>query len=538
MTKNRTLALLTLLLAALLFAACSPAGNAPSAYVALPAQDQADARATIAAADIAIKATAEVEMQQTAVAVDATRKAIAEQTAVAQEATRVAVATREAMQGQQTAVALQMAVDEATRVAQAEQTAVAVTIAAEIGREQQRADNVVMMRAAEASRLQTNLFWRQVFNGLMAGLLLAAIVGIFLIAGSVVARVRSLNSNPVRQYSDGVSNVNILVVPNGLFGTEVRQIGRPSTVVPQLPPPTIPQLPPPVRELPPITEGHVLFAGPSGAGKSTAMRAILQHRQNVTVLDPHAAPGEWNAARVIGMEGNFNEIAEFFGWMDAELDRRMGLRGRGEQLVFEPVTVATDEMPAIAERLGRNEANRSWVSWVRQGRKFGLFVMISTQSTRVKTLGIAGEGDLVRQFQAVVNLGSEAVSKFPDLLQDAPVGTAVIELAGQQPRVIRIPHVPAFSGANGAAADFFRPRPPMVVEQPANGTHGRDPAAQGLDTEYGFVPAHEVAEILGYGRNMSSLRGVAYNVYGSTGGAGFYKTRAVLEQLGVTLQAS
>jgi hypothetical protein len=155
----------------------------------------------------------------------------------------------------------------------------------------------------------------------------------------------------------------------------------------------------------------------------------------------------------------------------------------------------------------------------------------------VKTLGIAGEGDLVRQFQAVVNLGSEAVSKFPDLLRDAPVGTAVIEMAGQQPRVVRIPHVPAFSGTHGrsAASELFRPRGP-IVEQPA--ANGRDPAAQGLDTEYGFVPAHEVAEILGYGRQMTSLRGVAYNVYGMTGGSGFYKARAVLEQLGVTLQAS
>jgi hypothetical protein len=356
-----------------------------------------------------------------------------------------------------------------------------------------------------------------------------------------------LNDNPVRQYNDSDAQINILVVPNGLFGTDVRQIGRPSApVIPQLPPPSIPALPAPLRELPEIPLGHVLFAGPSGAGKSTAMRAVLQHRQNVTVLDPHAAPGEWNAARVIGMEGNFDEIADFFGWMDAELDRRMGLRGRGEQLDFDPMTVATDEMPAIVDRLGRDVANSAWVSWVRQGRKYGLFVMISTQSTRVKSLGIPGEGDLVKQFEAVISLGTEATDNYRTLLNTAPPGKAVLQLAGQAPRVIRVPNVPAFAGASGspagasfaagrsqnggngyagsAASDLFRPRAdaPVVVEQ-----------GGGIDTPHGFVTAAEVDEILHYGRNMSSLRGVAYNVYGSTGGAGFYKTRAVLDRHGV-----
>jgi hypothetical protein len=534
--------------ALLLLTGCAPAatGSGQAAYVALPAQDQADARATIAAADIAIQATREVGAQQTAVAVDATRAWIAAATAEAQEATRQAQATTQAMQGQQTVVALQMAVDEATRVAQAEQTAVAVTIAAEQAREELRAGNTLMLREAEAERMQSSIFWRNVFNGLLATLLFAGVASLLMIAGSVVARVRNLNNNPVRQYSDDGAQINILVVPNGLFGTDVRQIGRPSTVIPQLAAPSLPALPAPLRELPEIPLGHVLIAGPSDAGKSTVMRAILRSRQNVTVLDPHAAPGEWNAARVIGLEGDFDAIAQYMAYMQDELQRRMRLRGSGQQLEFDPLTVATDEMPAIVEALGQDEANSAWRSWVRQGRKFGLFVIVSTQSTRVKTLGISGEGDIVEQFQAVINLGSEAERKFRHLLTEAPRGTAVLEMAGQEPRVIRVPNVPAFAGTSGspagsgfaagssqnggngyagsAASDLFRPHAgaPVVVEQ-----------GGGIDTPHGFVTAAEVDEILHYGRNMSSLRGVAYNVYGSTGGVGFYKARAVLDRHGV-----
>jgi hypothetical protein len=353
---------------------------------------------------------------------------------------------------------------------------------------------------------------------------------LILIGVAIFNRLKSLNENPVQQFKDPDQHVTILVAPDGLFGTQVRQIGNPRRGPIDITPEPL-ALPAPLRELSPIPIGHVLIAGGSGSGKSTAMRAIIEKRRGeVLVIDPHAAPNEWNASRVIGMEGNFDAIAEFFGWMQNELARRTGLRGRGEQMDFPELTVATDELPAIVTKLGKREATAAWIDWIEQGRKFGLFAMLSSQSTSVRSMGIDGKGDLRKQFSAVVSLGSEAERRFPEIAQGM-TRPAVVELEGRQARPVIIPNVPAFAsaGANGYANGSA-----VVVDQPIINQKPDPDRPAGMSTEKGFIPEDEVKRILHYGRTLPSLRQVATAVYNQTGGVGFYKTKAVLNRYGVT----
>ena len=54
---------------------------------------------------------------------------------------------------------------------------------------------------------------------------------------------------------------------------------------------------------------------------------------------------------------------------------------------------------------------------MREGRKFGLYMTIVTQSTRVKSLGIEGEGDLLESFNWVLELQSSALKNYRELVE-------------------------------------------------------------------------------------------------------------------------
>ena len=145
------------------------------------------------------------------------------------------------------------------------------------------------------------------------------------------------------------------------------------------------------------------------------MFAVLKNRQQVIVLDPHNTPGSWGKAQVIGGGRDFESIGQFMQQMGQTLSQRYNQRARGVSQ-FEPLTVATDEMPAIVAALGRR-VDDVWREWLREGRKVGLFFVVSTQSTRVRTLGIRGEGDLLENFNYVLVLGKLAVNQYPDLVR-------------------------------------------------------------------------------------------------------------------------
>jgi hypothetical protein len=123
------------------------------------------------------------------------------------------------------------------------------------------------------------------------------------------------------------------------------------------------------QPLPELSYGHVLIAGETESGKSTAMRAILRNRKNVTILDPHNAPGIWGGHPVIGGGRDFDAITQLLEYMQDELQKRFELRNQG-QAEFEQLTVATDEMNSIVANVPR-AMGEFWRIWLREGTEGG-----------------------------------------------------------------------------------------------------------------------------------------------------------------------
>ncbi len=150
-------------------------------------------------------------------------------------------------------------------------------------------------------------------------------------------------------------------------------------------------------ELLPILDSaqRVLVIGASGAGKTNLLQWVVSRRGvGVLVIDPHAAPGKWTGAKVIGIGSNFPEI-------EATLDNLIELMVRryqeiGQGLVREGehprLTIIIDEWMSIAFQC-RN-AHEVLVRLLTESRKAAFSVIIGSHSERVKSLGLDGKGDL------------------------------------------------------------------------------------------------------------------------------------------------
>lgn len=280
--------------------------------------------------------------------------------------------------------------------------------------------------------------------------------------------------------------------------------------------------------LPRLTYGHCLIVGVTGDGKSMALREIVDQRENVVVLDPHHMPGAWGAAKVID---RFSDIQDFMRWMLQELDRRIEQR-RHNQQDFEPLTIACEEMPVIASEVDKGVYRATWGRWAREGRKFGLYLAVVSQSTRVKTLGIEREGDLLEAFKWVLELRGAAMDHYPELVSgmDRP---AVLR-SGNSVRPVIIPYdprkdpesgqfVPYFTGANssnGNSITVSRTGPMFTAPQP-----------KGLNTQWGMVTPEQVSKILqlkAAGWANSKIETEVFEQE-NPGGAAYHKVKAVLD---------
>jgi len=473
MNRHLTLFLTTLLLIAL--SACMtppntavyqpqaincviPPGSGPEAVATLTTRCQQDAQGTLSAQAAATRQSIDATAQAVQMAT-AQQQAIVESTAVA------AASTSESLQFRATEQSLAFEVSNATSTAQAQQmwlqatgTAVAAQAAALATAEAQRAWNVEMVQRDTAQMLANQrakeAFWNAAVPWIVfvVLLVLVAAVGFWM-------WMQWRNKQPVINVlvTNGAGmQQSIPLIHDGrgyrtLPGTLPHQGGRLALPAPEPEETAVAPIP-----LPQLDIGHVLIVGETGAGKSTTMRALLAHRGQAVVLDPHAGPDDWPGKQVLGGGRNFTQISEFMDWMVDELSARAEQRRQGVTH-FPPITVATDEMPAIANELGK-DIYSNWQRWMREGRKFGLYIVVSTQSTRVKTMGIEGEGDVLNNFTGIVYLGKAAVEEYPELAASMEWPAVLRTKRGARPVII--PHDP--DGYQAPAPNIRVTAPPQI----------------------------------------------------------------------------
>lgn len=506
--------LLIPLLALIFLAACATPGPSMPAPVV---PDLPGAQATYLAA--VQKATAEA-VQLTAIADVAASAATATAEAVRfdQSSTTVAQAahtqaTADSLAVRSTQIAQEMIIADATRIAHPTMTAdaqAALVAQRLIDDESRRLEN---QRHAEMIGLQRDAAWNATFP-----FLIAAATLLVLIAAFVAARMYWLRAQPVvityanerpqtLVHSEGAWRViaaparRLLPAPvdDDIIDGETRPIAIP---------------------LPRIERGHVMIVGVTGDGKSMALRELVDHRPNVTVLDPHNTPGAWGDCRVIGGGSDYDAILSYMHWLQEELVRRSQSRATG-LTHFDPITIATEEMPAIIDQ-GGQQIGAIWRRVMREGRKFGLFMIVVTQSTRVATLGIKGEGDLLECFNYIVLLGSVAAKEYPDLVRGIS-HPAVIRNRHNPPQSVIIPYDPR----RDPESDQFQrpyhtanPYPAIARDEPT-----------GMATEGGFVTAAEIDRIINHDAEGCSRREISRRLYATDGGAGYLRVKGVLDAL-------
>ena len=158
-----------------------------------------------------------------------------------------------------------------------------------------------------------------------------------------------------------------------------------------------------------LSKPHILVLGETGSGKSTLVKFLVSHAAAPSiVLDSHAAPDDWQNMNVIGMGRNYRAIGEAVSQLVNFMDARYQARSQGQKQ-FEPLLVLIDEFPAAAANLGKAFTDNIMLL-VREARKVSIRLIILSQGSEVKTLGIEGQGS-IRECFAIVAIGKFATDR-------------------------------------------------------------------------------------------------------------------------------
>lgn len=259
---------------------------------------------------------------------------------------------------------------------------------------------------------------------------------------------------------------------------------------------------------------HLMIVGETGEGKSTAARALLAERAalgDVVIIDPHAKFNDWGGLSAIGEGRDFASINSAFLRLEAELKRRYTI---GEA-VGRPMTVFIDEFPVVSAECA--DASDVFKRMAREGRKAQMYLVVLTQDANVKTLGIEGEGPVRSNFARLL-LG--------DFARKAGATAA---------------HYPAALDIRGETNEVDSAIIPALAQRPVRSDAtwtppaSVDAAVAALDKGSGdAVQVAEWAEMNDVDIDSVSIRFVAQEVFGATGGTAFNKAKAALQALRAT----
>jgi energy-coupling factor transporter ATP-binding protein EcfA2 len=143
---------------------------------------------------------------------------------------------------------------------------------------------------------------------------------------------------------------------------------------------------------------HVLLVGPSGAGKTTFTRALIAMRTGRVVVLTPKPDDDWGGAPVITIDddGSFTTVAHAIEALGHEVRRRL-VAGKRRIPVGEPLTIICDDFPVLVSEVGKPAAALFKLVG-RLGRSLRVRLIVLSQSDRVKSLGLSGEGDAAENY--------------------------------------------------------------------------------------------------------------------------------------------
>lgn len=221
---------------------------------------------------------------------------------------------------------------------------------------------------------------------------------------------------------------------------------------------------------------HIAFAGKTGGGKGSLMRLIMTQLCyvgcKVLLLNPHymrwvvADNGaefdeDWTPFEGTHPRTNkpylqqspidcadFPPIAQYLEWAVQTLLQERKAAGREGGVRFKPYFIVLDEWPSIVKKI--KDAPDYLSDLLREGRKYGIFVILASQDFQVKTIGM--DGGSVRKCLLTVfytggdkTTGKELLNMQEKDLAENEIGKGVVYLrcvgTQNQPVLVQVPFV-------------------------------------------------------------------------------------------------
>lgn len=157
---------------------------------------------------------------------------------------------------------------------------------------------------------------------------------------------------------------------------------------------------------------HTLIIGTSGSGKTTLAQVIISTRAGkMAILDPKWSPGKWGGLPAVPIDddGTYTQIEQAIKALLAELASRLVLLKQGTQH-FSELTIVVEELPTVIDECPSGATLFKQIG--RLGRELRIRLVGLSQSERVKSLGIVGEGDAKDNY-LLMRLGKTAIALEP-----------------------------------------------------------------------------------------------------------------------------
>jgi len=207
---------------------------------------------------------------------------------------------------------------------------------------------------------------------------------------------------------------------------------------------------------------HVALAGNTGNGKSSLMRLIMAQLcmvgVDVLLLNPHYMrldrsanpPEDWtpyepHLAQPPILCAEYAQIGFYLKWMAETLLPKRIDRARNGGAVGKPYFIVIDELPAIVDEV--KEAPDYIAKILREGRKYGIYLICASQDFQVKTIGMDG-GGVRKCFRTAFYVGGDMATakalleKTSEEIPETDLGKGVVMIRCKATRSAVLARVP------------------------------------------------------------------------------------------------